>query len=145
MLTEKKAQSLASTEEDKTLSRNNSGKITENILPSFSATNSWVCNADLTRANIYSTPLIPAQASFYSAIYTALILAHDISTWYSGDTTKTVISLDLDLYEKCYLLARANSTLKGKFILFVGELHPVFAHVRAIGTFINGSGLGKAR
>ena len=112
MLTEKKAQSLASTKEDKSLPRNNSGKITEKILPPFSVTNSLVCNAHLTRTNIYSTPLIPFPASSYSAIYTALIRAHNISTWCCGHTTKTVISLDLDLYGKCYLLLRTNSALK---------------------------------
>ena len=110
----------------------------------ISATNSLVCNADLTRTNIYSTPLIPGPASSYSAIYTALIRAYNISTWCCGDTTKTVISLNLDLYEKCYLLVRTNTALKDKFILFLGELHVAFAHVRAIGTFTNGSGLEKA-
>ena len=147
MLTEKEAQSLASTEEDKSLPRTNSRKVMENILPSFSATNSLVCNADLTRTNIYSTPLIPGPASSYSAIYTALIRAYNISTWCCGDTTKTVISLNLDLcylFMKCYLFVRTNTALKDKFILFLGELHVAFAHVRAIGTFTNGSGLEKA-
>ena len=41
-------------------------------------------------------------------------------------------------------MVRTNSALKDKFILCLGELHAVFAHVRAIGTFINGSGLEKA-
>ena len=69
---------------------------------------------------------------------------HNISTWCYGDTTKAVISLDLDLYEKCYLLVTENSSLQDKSIFCLGELHPVFAHSRAIGKFINGSGLKKA-
>ena len=40
MLTEKEARSLASTEEDKSLSTKYSGKITEDILPSFFPPNS---------------------------------------------------------------------------------------------------------
>ena len=79
MLTEKEAQWLASAE-DKALPTNNSGKSTENILLSFSATKSLVCNTDLIRTNIYSTPLIPGPAIFYSAVYCALICAHNIST-----------------------------------------------------------------
>ena len=58
MLTEKEAQWLASAEEDKSLQINNSGKTTENILLSFSATDTLVCNADLTRTNIYSQLLL---------------------------------------------------------------------------------------
>ena len=102
MLAQKEEQLLASTEEDRSLQTNNSGKITENILPSFSATNPLVCNADLIRANVYSTLLIPGPANFYSTTYTALIGAHNISTKFCGYTTKTLISLDLDLYEKCF-------------------------------------------
>ena len=58
MLTKKKTQSFASADEDKSLPAQNSGKITENILPWFSATNSLVCNADLIRRNIYLTPYL---------------------------------------------------------------------------------------
>ena len=79
VLAKNEAQLLASTEEDKSLLRNNSGKITENILPSFSATNPLVCNADLKRTNVYSTLLIPGPAIFYSATHNALIGEHIIS------------------------------------------------------------------
>ena len=53
MLSEKEEQLLTSIEKDKSLPINNSGKITENILPSFSATNSLARNADLTGTSIY--------------------------------------------------------------------------------------------
>ena len=75
VLAKNEAQLLASTEEDKSLLR----KITENILPSFSATTPLVCNADLKRTNVYSTLLIPGPATFYSATHTALIGEHNIS------------------------------------------------------------------
>ena len=100
MLPENEAQLFASTEEDKSLPRNNSGKITENILPSFSATNQLVCNADLTKTSVFSNLLIPGTATFYSATHTGLIGEHYISTRCCGYTAKTVILLDLDLYEK---------------------------------------------
>ena len=64
MLAKNEAQLFESTEEDKFLPRNNSGKITENILPSFSAANPLVCDADLTRTNVYSTLLIPGPSSY---------------------------------------------------------------------------------
>ena len=61
------AQSLASTEEDKSLPTNNSGRITEDILQSFSATNSLVFNSDLTRTIFFSNSLISV---FLIALFT---------------------------------------------------------------------------
>ena len=46
-LAEKDTRLLASTDEDKFSTTNNSGEIIENILPLFSATNSLVCISDL--------------------------------------------------------------------------------------------------
>ena len=80
-------------------------------------------------------------ATFYSATDTALTGEHNMSTRCCGYTTKTVVSLDLDLYEKCYLLVRTNNALKNKFILCLSELNVVFAYVRAFGAFVNSSGL----
>ena len=57
------------------------------VLPSFSATNSLVCNVDTTLTNIFSSPLIPGPASSCSAIYTALISTKNITAWACGDTS----------------------------------------------------------
>ena len=43
-----------------------------------------------------------------------------------GLQRKVVVSLDLDLYEKAYLLVNSNSELRRRFILCLGELHIVF-------------------
>ena len=113
-------------------------------LPSFAATNSLALNIDTTLTNIFSTPLIPGPASSYSAIYTALIRAQNVSTWACGGSSKVVVSLDLDLYEKAYLLVNSNGELRSRFILCLGELHIVFAHIRAIGPLVSNSGLETA-
>lgn len=42
-------------------------------------------------------------------------------------------------------MVRTNNASKNTFILYFGVLHAVFAHVRAIGAFINGLGLEKAK
>ena len=114
-------------------------------MSSFSATDSLICNADSTRQNVYLTPLNSGPANSDRALYTALIRAHNISTtWDSDDTTKTVISLNLDFYEKCCLLVRTKNALKDNLIFCFGELHALFAHVRAIDASINSSGLEKS-
>ena len=82
--------------------------------------------------------------SSYSAIYTALMRAQGISTWSCGDKLPTIVSLDMDLYEKVYKLVNSREDLRGKFLPRLGELHTVFAQIRAIGSFIANSGLEDA-
>ena len=73
------------------------------------------------KSMILNFPLIPGPASNYGAIYTGLVLAQNISLWVSGDGTKTIVSLDLDLYEKASLLIRSRTDLAEIFIVRLGE------------------------
>ena len=57
---------------------------------------------------------------------------------------KTIIVLDLDLYSRAYKLVNSRQDLRDRYILCLGELHIVFAGLRAIGTFIDSSGLDDA-
>ena len=57
--------------------------------------NSLVFNVDNT--NVFTTPLIPGPASSYNSIYTALVTGKNISAWACGETSKVLLSLDLDL------------------------------------------------
>ena len=82
--------------------------------------------------------------SSYSAIYTALMRAQGISTWSCGDKLSTIVSLDMDLYEKVYKLVNSREDLGGKLFPRLGELHTVFDQIRAIGSFIANSGLEDA-
>ena len=112
--------------------------------PSFAVTNSLVLDIDTTLTNSHSALLIPGPASSYSAIYTALMRAQNVSTWACGGSSKVLASLDLDLYEKAYLLVNSNCELRNRFVLCLGELHIVFAHIRGIGSYVGNSGLETA-
>ena len=91
------------------------------VLPSFSATSSLIMNSiDTTPTNVFATPLISGPASDYSAIYTGLIRADGITIWSCGESVKAIISLDLDLHEKIYLLVNSNSEIRDKYILCLG-------------------------
>ena len=70
--------------------------------------------------------------------------AQGISAWSYGDSSKSIISLDLDLYEKCYMLVNSREDMRDKYILRLGELHAVFAYIRAIGALIVCSGMEDA-
>ena len=86
-------------------------------------------------------PLIPGPVYSYDAIYTALKRAQGITNWTYGETGKTLISLDLSLFEKVYLLVHSRKRLRHHFVIRLGDLHIVFTMVRAIGTYIEGSGI----
>ena len=70
--------------------------------------------------------------------------AHQISTWACGNTAKVAISLHPDLHEKVYFLDRSNDYLRKRFVICHGELHAVFVHLRAIGSFTSCSGIDDA-
>ena len=57
---------------------------------------------------------------------------------------KTIVVLDLDLYAKAYKLVYSRADLRKRYVLCLGELHIVFASIRAIGTFIDSSGIDDA-
>ena len=99
----------------------------------LAATNSLIKDINLGITNVFTISLIPGPG----ALYTALKKAQGISSW-------TIFSLDLDLYEKAYQLVNSDDTMKDQYILCLGELHIVFAHIRAIGSFLNSSGIEDA-
>ena len=134
-------------------------------LPSYSATNSLVVDVDVTRTNVFSFLFVAGPASSISAVYTAIDMAHKIGEASESIGTdeekecavdtllrpinapspwKTIIVLDLDLHEKAYLIVHSRKDLRDRYLLCLGELHIISAEIRAIGNFINSSGLDDA-
>ena len=68
-----------------------------------------------------------------------LSLAQGISAEVVGENQKTVITLDLDLYERA--LKIQTSTGNKNCFLIAGELHICFASLHALGKYVEGSGL----
>ena len=68
--------------------------------------------------------------------------AQDIKTTVVGQNRRTVISLDMGLYQPAKKLQMTRQDL-GHIILRPGELHIVMAQLRTIGAFIENSGLDK--
>ena len=59
----------------------------------------------------------------------------------TAPSKKTIITLDMQLFIKAEQLIHSRPELEGKFILRIGEPHEVFAQCKAIGKYIDGSGL----
>jgi len=114
-------------------------------IPSWSAFNSSISKDKVTkRTKKLYFPFVPAPASDYSAIYTALMISQGISVYTCKEGGRTVITMDLDLYERTYLLIHSREDLRDQFVLRLGELHIIFAHIRAIGAYIDRSGIERS-
>ena len=68
--------------------------------------------------------------------------AQNISVQVVGEGKPTVITLDLQLFEKAQKL-NSKEDMTGKFVLRIGELHTVFSALKAIGRYIECSGIDQ--
>ena len=85
-------------------------------------------------------PLLRSPPASPQALYTALCLAQKINACVMGNGRTTVITLDLDLYERAVKI-RATTGNKETWVLRLGELHIMFALLKALGKYIEVSGI----
>ena len=111
-------------------------------LPTWNAYNSLITTSG-TKTNVAVVPpLIRHSPTSWPGLYTALKRAQNISALVVGEDKPTVITLDLQLYEKAQKLM-SKEDMTGKFVLRIGELHTVFSALKAIGRYIEGSGIDQ--
>lgn len=108
-------------------------------VPVWSGYNSLIYNT-MPVTRVGSPPLIAAPVHEWPTLLTILMQAQNIKTKVVGPTRKTVISLDLGLYQPAKKLQMSRQDLS-HLILRPGELHIVMAQLRTIGAFIENSGL----
>ena len=94
----------------------------------------------LPATRVGSPPLIAAPAHEWSTMLTVLKQSQDIKTAVVGPSRKTVITLDLGLYQPAKQLQMSRTDLNN-IILRPGELHIVMAQLRTIGSYIENSGI----
>ena len=109
-------------------------------IPTWSAYNSLTTDA-LPKTTCCSLPLLRGSPTDWSNLYTSLKRVQQIND--SIDPTKkTIVSMDLQLYNKCLQL-KDNEDIANNFIFRLGELHAVFAMLKVIGKYIESSGLDQ--
>ena len=116
--------------------------IPQNI-PTWAAFNSLLVK-ERPLTNVGALPLVPAPAHEWSTLLTVLKQAQHINTMIVGPERKTVITLDMQLYEKAMRLQMYRDDCREKWILRLGELHTVMAALRTVGAAIDGSGIDDA-
>ena len=115
-----------------------------NVMPTWAATQHLLMkNADnyqaQTKTNIeVVAPLFRTSTTDYKTLCTVLCLAQDISAVVMGPNRRTLITLDLDLYQRALKLR--ESAKNKNWILRAGLLHVIFAVLHALGKTLEGSG-----
>jgi len=89
---------------------------------------------------IGSPPLLAAPADEWSSLLTIFMQTQQITAHIVGPGRKTVISLDMGLYQPANKLQMTRNDLN-HLILRPGELHILMAQLRTLGSFIENSGV----
>ena len=108
-------------------------------LPVWSGYNSLIHNT-MPVTRVSCPPLVAAPAHEWKTLLTILMQAQAIKTKIVGPERKTVISLDMGLYQPAKKLQMGRNDLD-HLVLRPGELHIVMAQLRTIGAFIEDSGI----
>lgn len=110
-------------------------------MPTWAATNSLLQpmqRVDRTNSEVVA-PLFKTPPTDYATLYTVLSLTQEISAVVMGPERSTIITLDLDLYERAIKIQESASC--SRWVLRAGELHICFAALHALGKYVEGSGL----
>ena len=99
----------------------------------------------ITKENLTTTccslPIIFGSPTEWDNLFSSLKKVQKINDLLSPGT-KTIVTLDLQLYSKALQL-ESNSKIDN-FVIRLGELHVVFTAFKMLGKIIDGSGLDKA-
>lgn len=110
----------------------------------WSAYNSSCVTDTKPLTKVHPLPLVDAPAHEWQTMMTVIKQAQYITTEVMGPDKKTVITLDMALYEKARRLELIHPEYKDKYIFRVGEFHTVLCALRAIGSSIENSGIDYA-
>lgn len=111
------------------------------VMPTWAATKSLIMagkRVNRTNSEVV-TPLFKSPPTDYATLYSILTLTQGISAVVVGPERRTIITLDLDLYERAIKIQQSVGNTN--WVLRAGELHICFAALHALGKYIEGSGL----
>ena len=115
----------------------------EAVMPTWAATKSLLLsessqNHRQTNSAVIA-PLFKTSPTDFATLYTVLMLTQGISAFVVGPERRTIITLDLDLYNRA--LRIQQSVGNTNWILRAGGLHIAFTALHALGKTIDGSGI----
>ena len=95
-------------------------------------------------SNVCMFPPLASPAHEWDTILTILKQSQKITATVVGDNQKTVITLDMQLYEKAVKLQLHKAPEFNNVLFRIGEMHTVMAALCALGDSIEDSGIDKA-
>ena len=101
----------------------------------------WSLTHQLTTVSMM--PLLAAPAHEWSTMLTVLMKAQKITAVVMGENHKTVITFDLQVYEKAVKLQMYKAPDLDHLVFRIGEMHTIMASLRALGASIDGSGFDE--
>ena len=120
-----------------TLTKALNNDLAENI-PTRSAYNSILADKKPTNTHCI-LPIIQGTPTDWSNLYSIIAASAKLNV-NIGQSSKTIISLDLQLYMKCIQL-QSIGNINQNFIFRMGELHIVFCTMKVLGKIIDASSL----
>ena len=122
----------------------NGGKLAKDeVMSTWAATNSLLLSQSSQSHGRTNTeviaPLFRTSPTDYATLHTVLMLTQGISAVVVGSERRTIITLDLDLYNRALRLQQSVGNCN--WILRAGVLHIAFAALHALGKTIDGSGI----
>ena len=112
------------------------------FVPTWSAYQSLV-NKPMKKMRVCVLPLIDSSPTTASTQLTCMERLERVTTAIAGSDSKTVVTFDIGLYKPVCHLAMAKPDLSKNWVLRPGELHTIMAMLRAIGTFVDVTGLER--
>ena len=113
----------------------------EVVMPIWAATNSLLYSVKKTQIKNTNreviVPLFKHSPTDYATLYTVLMLTQNISAVIVGHERRTVITLDLNLYERAMKILQ--STGNSNWVLRAGELLIYMAALHDLAKYIEGS------
>ena len=105
--------------------------------------NSQVTSLTLKLTTVSMMPLLAAPVHEWSTILTVLTQAQKITAVVMGENHNTVITFDLQLYEKAVKLQMNKAQELDHLVFRIGEMHTVMASLCALGASIEDSGFDE--
>ena len=112
-------------------------------IPTWAPYNSQVLSLTHQLTTVSMMPLLAAPAHEWSTMLTVLMQAQKITAVVMGENHKTVITFDLQLYEKAVKLQMHKAPDLDHLVFRIGEMHTIMASLRALGASIDGSGFDE--
>ena len=113
----------------------------QQYIPTWSAFNSAIQNQPHQLTRVCVLPIIPTSPTDRTVQVTFFTQLESLTKRISGNNAKCIITLDMGLYKPVQQLIMSQADFRGRWIIRPGELHISFAIIRAIGCFIDGTGI----